>query len=123
MADSKPVATPGTKEEGRAKSGDQASAQYDLKLDEQRHAIYRAITARANYLSPDRPDIAFAVKELARAMSSPTAGDWCRLKRLARYLKGKPRTVKRFRWQTELSRLSIYTDADWAGDKATRKST
>merc|ERR1711884_197451 len=106
MADSKPVATPGTKEEGRAKSGDQASAQYDLKLDEQKHAIYRAITARANYLSPDRPDIAFVVKELARSMSSPTAGDWERMKRLARYLKGRSRVVKKFAWQKPTDVLS-----------------
>ena len=79
--------------------------------------------ARANYLSPDRPDIAFVVKELARAMSSPTRGDWERLKRLARYLKGRPRVVKIFKWQRPSSTLSIYTDADWAGDKRDRKST
>ena len=33
--------------------------------------LYRAVAARLNYLAPDRPDIAFSVKEAARAMSAP----------------------------------------------------
>ena len=99
------------------------STRYEDKLDSEHHATYRAIVARANYLAPDRPDIAFAVNELARSMSSPTRGDWERLKRLARYLKGRPRVVKRFRWQGSTGTLSIYTDADWAGCNDTRKST
>ena len=33
--------------------------------------LYRGIAARLNYIAPDRPDIGFAVKESARAMSSP----------------------------------------------------
>ena len=119
----KPVSTPGTKEEGHAKAGDQAQSHVDEKLSEHKHAVYRALVARANYISPDRPDIAFAVKELARSMSSPTQGDWDRLKRLARYLKGRPRVVSKFRWQRANGALSIFTDADWAGDKRERKST
>ena len=94
----KPVTTPGTKEEGELKSGDAILAPR-LLLDEQRSYAYRALVARANYLAPDRPDIAFAVKELARAMSKPDEGDRCRLKRLAGYPKGKPRLVKMFKWQ------------------------
>ena len=35
---------------------------------------FRALAARANFLAADRPDISFAVKELARAMSAPSAG-------------------------------------------------
>ena len=65
----KPAMTPGTKDEGHAKTGDQADRHVDEKLDEIKHGAYRALVARANYLSPDRPDIAFAPKELARAMS------------------------------------------------------
>ena len=56
-------------------------------------------------------------------MSAPTQGDWCRLKRLARYLKGKPRVVHKFKWQNSMDRLLIFSDADWAGDKVSRKST
>ena len=40
---------------------------------------------RASYLAQDRPDIQFAVNELARGMSSPTEADALKLKRLGRY--------------------------------------
>ena len=90
MNDCKPVVTPGTKEEGHAKEGDAEHMKTDQELDEARKSAYRGIVARANYIAPDRPDIAYAVKELARGMSSPTQGDWCRLKRLAKYLRADP---------------------------------
>ena len=45
---------------------------YDEALDEETTHLYRALVARANYLSPDRPDIAFAAKELAKKMGVPT---------------------------------------------------
>merc|ERR1711884_807467 len=56
-------------------------------------------------------------------MMQPTKGDWHRPKRSARYLKCRPRLVKKFVWQKAVSVSSIYTDADWAGDKESRKST
>ena len=36
--------------------------------------MYRAVTARALYLSQDRSDIQYAVKELSRNMSAPNRG-------------------------------------------------
>ena len=84
---------------------------------------YRAIVARLNYLALDLPDIQFAVKEAAKNMSAPTTPDWRLLKRLGRYLKGAPRAVQKFVWQDDPSELVIYVDSDWAGDRATRKST
>eukprot|EP00969_Alexandrium_andersonii_P144720 6399556-Alexandrium_andersonii.AAC.1 len=33
--------------------------------------LFRAGAARANYLAPDRPDVAFPAKELCRRMSAP----------------------------------------------------
>ena len=44
---------------------------------------FRALAARANYLALDRPDIQFAVKEVARRMATPRVDDWILLKRLA----------------------------------------
>ena len=123
MQDSKPVVTLGTKDEGTLKSGDGEGKEVGSDQPESRRSTYRAIVAGANYLPPDRPDISFAVKELARAMSSPKLGDWERLERLARYLKGRPRVVKKFRWQSCTDVLTIFTDADWVGDKVSRKST
>ena len=49
---------------------------------------FRAVAARANYLSGDRPDIQYAVKEICRRMAKPVKGDWEKLIRLGRYLKG-----------------------------------
>ena len=34
---------------------------------------YKSLVARANYLASDRPDIQFAVKQLAQGMASPTS--------------------------------------------------
>ena len=81
------------------------------------------MTARANLLASDRPDIAFAVKELCRAMSSPTTRDSDALKRLARYLLGRPRVIMHLGWQDTPGALDVYTDSDWAGCVRTRKST
>ena len=117
LQNAKPVTTPGTKEEGRTQQG------HDNKLGDNESTKYRAIVARCNYLSPDRPDIAYTVKELARRMSEPTEGDWQRLKRLGRYLKGKPRLQQVYKWQQSPTALKVYSDADWAGCKETRKST
>ena len=115
--DAKPVSTPGAKEEGRIQNG------HESNLGETESSHYRAIVARCNYTAPDRPDIAYAVNELARHMASPTEGDWQRLERLGRYLKGKPRLEQVYEWQNEQTTLRIYSDADWAGCKETRKST
>ena len=50
---------------------------------------YRAIAARA--LALGRSDIQFAVKEIARKVSSPDTEDWTTLERFADYLRGRPR--------------------------------
>ena len=74
--DSKSVATPGEnrpwEEEVRLGNED---------LDGPRATEYRAIAARANYLSQDRPDLQFSVKEICRMMSKPTCSDRRKLKR------------------------------------------
>merc|ERR1712079_526166 len=43
--------------------------------------------------------------------------------KIGKYLKGYPRLVHKFPWQRQGERLRIYTDADWAGCRKTRKST
>ena len=117
LKEAKAVATPGTKEEGTT-THDCTEA-----LDEQQSSMYRAITARCNYISPDRPDIAYIVKELARKMATPTKGDWIRLKRLGRYLLGRPRLQQVHSWQGTQTIMKAYTDADWAGCRESRRST
>ena len=112
---SKGVVTPGSKlkeEEGDEKA-----------LDPDTSTKYRAMVARANYLAQDRPDIQFATKELCRAMSKPTEGNWRALKRLGRYLQQSPRVVQLFGRQEAPNNIRVFTDTDFAGCTKTRKST
>ena len=71
----------------------------DTELGPREASEYRAAAARLNYLSKDRPDILFASKECSRRVSSPRNGDWTALKRVVRYLLGKPRLVWRYVWR------------------------
>ena len=56
-------------------------------------------------------------------MSSPEVGDWGRLKRIGRYLKSSPRYVVEYKFQGWPEHLVGMSDANWALDKETRKST
>ena len=85
--------------------------------------LYRAIVARGNYLSIDRTDIRFAVKELARRMSKPRKIDFKQLIHFGRYSKGKMRVVNHFPYQKNWKILDVWSDTDHAGCFETRKST
>ena len=84
---------------------------------------FRAVAARANYLSADRPDIPYSVKEVCRRMAKPVEGDWQKLSRLGRCLRGAPRCVMEYRWQQEGENPVGCSGSDWAGDRRTGKST
>ena len=85
---------------------------------------FRALVARANFLSLDRPDVQFAVKEACRDMSAPSNSSWLKLKRIARFLLEFPRLVWKINSGAEdLDVLRVYADADWAGCLTTRRST
>jgi hypothetical protein len=113
---SKSLSAPG---ERKRKEEEEAAEE---ELTEQEVSAYRSGAARANYLSLDRPDIAFATKELCRRMSCPTRRDTEPLARVARYLKGAPRVAYRFEWQPEEG-LQTFVDTDFAGCLVTRRST
>ena len=81
----------------------------------------RALVARVSYLSQDRPDLKFDSMQVCCAMAKPTLRDMERVKRIGRYLAGKPRARCWFRWQ-QSGELEAYSDADWGGDRATRRS-
>ena len=69
--------------------------------DERTASLFREGVGSAIYLSLDRRDIQYAVKELARRMSAPTETDLDALKMLGRYL-----------LNPEMARLTVVTDAD-----------
>ena len=66
----KPVVTPGV--EDTLKRDPVEEALGSQLLGPAAATQYRGLTARANYMSQDRADIQFAVKELCRCMSAPT---------------------------------------------------
>ena len=95
----------------------------DCPLEAAETALFRATAARANYLALDRPEVAFAAKELCRRMSEPRRRDKVALQRLCRYLLGAPRLVYRYRPVPADLPLQVYADTDFAGCAHTRRST
>ena len=61
---------------------------YDSPLDQMTHKRYHSLVGKLAWASPIRPDLACAVKELARGLASPTEEDWAKLKNVVRYLTG-----------------------------------
>ena len=84
--------------------------------------MYRALSARANYLAQDRVDIAFSTKELCREFAIPTRDSYAKLKRVPRYLVGLPCLVYVYDWQAQPEGLDVYADTDFAGCRTTRKA-
>ena len=50
-------------------------------------------------------------------------GDWKRIKKVGRYLKGRPRLVYKYKWQGRVEDGEVFNDSDWAGCRRTAKST
>ena len=106
------MGTPGVKPSSRQLMDDQP-------LEAKLHSPYRAVAARANYLSADRPEAQYAAKECCRWMSAPTDLAMAGLKRLGRYLEGSRRLVMKYPWQSS-ARIGGYSDIDRAGCGKTR---
>ena len=101
---SKPLTTPGSK-----------NMQEGEPLEAAQTSLFRSVVMRAAYYGSDRPDILYTVKELSRRMSSPTTADMERLKRLCRFVLGKPRLIQQFRWQRLPDYLHVERDSDYGG--------
>eukprot|EP00439_Symbiodinium_sp_Y106_P015244 s7793_g2.t1 len=107
-------------------------------LPENKAKVFRECLGRVLYLSHSRADIQFSVCTLAGSMSQPTVGAMRKLMRVAGYLARLP--VLGFLIRPAYDRaclnqltsvalthggkvvLESITDADWAGNKASRKS-
>lgn len=68
-----------------------------------------------------RPDIAFAVGQVSRFLNNPSEKHWIAVKRIMRYLAGTKSYGICYRGIHD--ELMVYSDADFAGDITTRKST
>ena len=84
---------------------------------------YQSAVGSLLYLSTKtRPDINYAVCNVAKYCSNPTTRHWCAVKRIFRYIKGT--CDMGILYDSHNSSECIgYSDADWAGDKSDRKST
>lgn len=110
MSDAKPVSTP-------IDTGWDAS---DLTTDEPK-VPYREAVGHLMYLQVvTRPDIAFAVNVASRALEKPSVAHWRLVKRIMRYIKGTSDVGLHYKTRGE---LESFSDADFAGDTVTRKST
>ena len=99
--------------------------------DQVQPTLCRAVVGQLQYITRVRPGLMFVTKCLSYKLASPTLADLTRAKKALRYLKGtrelnlyltilasKPNDLNK-----TLKHVKGYSDADWAGDQATRKST
>ena len=113
MDDSKPVATPVESGNKLVKATDD-----DELVDTE---LYQSAVGSLLYLSTKtRPDIAYAVGNVARFSSKPSKVHWISVKRIMRYLNG---TLDYGLMYHCTGDIAGYSDADWAGDHDDRKST
>ncbi|GJV12912.1 putative ribonuclease H-like domain-containing protein, partial [Tanacetum coccineum] len=84
--------------------------------------LYRSMIGSLMYLTASRPDIMFAVCAYSRFQVTPKTSHLNAVKRIFRYLKGKPKLGL---WYPRVSSfdLEAYSDSDYAGANLDRKST
>ncbi|KAG2791160.1 hypothetical protein PC112_g24363 [Phytophthora cactorum] len=81
-----------------------------------------AVGTLMHLMTATRPDIAYAVGYVSRFMENPQEEHWVAVKRIFRYLQGTKTHGICFKPGDNID-FRGYSDADWAGDLADRKST
>ncbi|KAL0641846.1 hypothetical protein Bca4012_102697 [Brassica carinata] len=84
--------------------------------------LYRKLVGKLIYLTITRPDICFAVNQVSQHMQIPKEHHWGMVNRLLMYLNG---SADQGVWMGCNGSTEVvgYCDADWAGDRADRRST
>ncbi|CAN7087858.1 unnamed protein product [Brassica rapa subsp. narinosa] len=84
--------------------------------------LYRKLVSKLIYLTITRPDICFAVNQVSQHMQVPKEHHWRMVERILMYLNGSPDQGV---WMGCNGSTEVvgYCDADWAGDRADRRST
>ncbi|GJT76671.1 putative ribonuclease H-like domain-containing protein [Tanacetum coccineum] len=84
--------------------------------------LYRSMIGSLMYLTASRPDIMFAICACSRFQVTPKSSHLSAVKRIFRYLKGKPKLGL---WYPRVSSFDLesYSDSDYAGANLDRKST
>ena len=119
LSKSKPVSSPATAD-GAARCQDDEF----MPFDEEQKRLYQRIVAKLNYLAHDRLDLKYATFCLASAVVSPRIGNRRAAKRVGRYLRKAPVAWQGFLFHDPRpEELLCYTNADWASNKPSRRST
>ena len=84
--------------------------------------LYRQLIGSLMYLVNSRPDLCFAVNTLSRFMVEPRRVHWVAAKHVLRYLAGSVEYGLDYK-RSDGIRVIGFTDSDWAGSVADRKST
>ena len=84
--------------------------------------VHREGTIIALYLRPDRSDLLFATRELARDMQILSMLSMLKLRRFAWYPIGAADVSQFFAYSDEPGTMLVWTDADWSGNELTCKS-
>ena len=115
MENAKPLATPVDISTKLVKATDG-----DECIDQQQ---YQSAVGSLLYLAmATRPDMAFAVSNVAKFSAKPTKQHWTAMKRILRYLRCTADYGRVFTPNVSGDCVS-YSDADWGGDLNDRKST
>ena len=83
---------------------------------------YRQLVGKLNYLTITRPDISFPVSVVSQFLQSPCDSHWDAVIHILRYIKSTlgQGVLYKNRGHTQ---VVGFTDADWAGSPAYRRST
>ncbi|GKB75086.1 retrovirus-related pol polyprotein from transposon RE2 [Tanacetum coccineum] len=94
---------------------------------------YHQLVGALQYVTLSRPDITYAVNKVCQFMHSPTTNHWSAVKRIVCYLRGtsdygllikhNSRSVLHAYTNSHDSLLSVFSDVDWFGCPADRRST
>ena len=112
MVDSKPTKTPC--------SPNTRLSLHDSDLLSDPHG-YRSLVGALHYLTFTRPDISFSVHQVCQYMTAPTFTHLTAAKRVLRYIKGT--LYHGIAFTPGPLSLSVFSNADWAGDPNDRRST
>ena len=126
MLNCKPAPTPEATAHRLSNEHSPTTAEHRAQMQ---HVPYKEAVGSLLYASiATRPDIAHAVNEVCKYMQNPGDPHWQAVKRILRYLRGSMNKPLVFRSNPIHSGnntciITAYTDADWAGDYDTRRST
>lgn len=116
--DCKPALIPADPHSQLSASADQNS------LDASQAELFREAVGCLQYTATcSRPDITYAVNQIAQHSSAPTSTHWNAVVRIFKYLRSAVAHGLCFKRSEQPNQLAVYADADYAGCVDTRRST